>query len=334
MTEVSAFCPGFKPDFNVASRSAQSLRPVPRMSLSSISPQAPGRRDRPDLFRAGSAPAPSPSAGVPDVAFPDPALLKADSGELQYTCPDCSICAARPKHLRGPRAFNGVRFGQERQAHVMTIKAGKDLFRQGETCDVIYSLIDGWVIHYNILEDGSRQILHFATPGDFLGYNPMPDMASGHSAQALTSVKVQTIPRAQLDGLVKDCTAVGTRMAQQLALERALAYDHLASIGRRSARERVAHLILELFVRYRARWPGHNSEVMTLPLTQQDIGDAVGLSGVHVNRILSKFKSEGILAFHYRKLHILNPDRLVDIAGFDPRIPLLWAPKPPEAHAY
>jgi CRP/FNR family transcriptional regulator len=95
----------------------------------------------------------------------------------------------------------------------------------------------------------------------------------------------------------------------------------MLEIGRRSALERVAYLLLELFIRSRLRWPGHRSEEMYIPLTQEHIGDATGLTNVHVNRVLRK---EGIAEFHYRRLQILNPDRLVDVAGIDPHAALSW----------
>ena len=71
-------------------------------------------------------------------------------------------------------------------------------------------------------------------------------------------------------------------------------------------------------------WPGHRIEEMHLPLTQEDIGDATGLTGVHVNRVLRDLRQEGIAEFHYRRLRILNPDRLVDVAGIDPHVAMSW----------
>jgi hypothetical protein len=107
-----------------------------------------------------------------------------------------------------------------------------------------------------------------------------------------------------------------------------LSFAHLTSIGRRSARERVAQLILELFIRYRLQWPGHRIEEMHLPLTQEDIGDATGLTGIHVNRVLGDFKTDGILTFSYRRLSILDPDKLVDVAAIDPELLQSWIRRP------
>jgi CRP/FNR family transcriptional regulator len=204
------------------------------------------------------------------------------------------------------------------------VKAGCDLFRLGEKGEAIYSLVDGWVALYNLLEDGRRQILQFALPGTVLAFVPKPGAVMNYSAQALTNAVVSIIPHKNLARLARECPEIGMQLASRISQDRSLAYDQLSSVGRRSARERVAHLLLELFMRSRMRWPGHRSEEIHLPLTQEHIGDATGLTGVHVNRVLRDLRKEGVLEFHYRRLRILNPDKLVDVAGIDPHVAMSW----------
>lgn len=204
------------------------------------------------------------------------------------------------------------------------VKAGSDLFRLGERGEAIYSLVDGWVALYSLLEDGRRQILQFALPGTVLAFVPIQGALMNYSAQALTDAVVSIIPHKNLGRLAKDFPEIGMQIAGLISQERNLAYDQLSSVGRRSARERVAHLLLELFIRSRMRWPGHRTEEMYLPLTQEHIGDATGLTGVHVNRVLRDLRKQGILEFHYRRLRILNPDALVDIAALDPHVVMAW----------
>jgi len=202
------------------------------------------------------------------------------------------------------------------------VEAGCDLLRLGDRAEMIYTLLNGWVALYKLLEDGRRQILHFALPGAVLGFTPGPVMA--FSAQALTPVTVSVIARHDLYSLLEDHPEIGIQLAWQVSCDRSIAYDHLSSIGRQSARERVAHLLLELFIRFRMQWPGHRIEEMQLPLTQEDIGDATGLTGVHVNRVLRDLRKEGIVEFHYKRLRILDPDRLIDVAKIDPHMALSW----------
>jgi CRP-like cAMP-binding protein len=202
------------------------------------------------------------------------------------------------------------------------INAGEDLFRLSEPCDVIYHLVDGWMFLYNLIDDGRHQILHFTLPGALLG--PYPGRVAIYGAQALTDATVSVIPHENLGPLVEKHPGMALRLAWTVWRERNLAYDHLSSIGRRSARERVARSLLELFVRYRMRWPGYRTEEMHLPLTQEHIGDATGLTGVHVNRILQSLRNDGIVEFHYRRLQILDPDKLLDVARIDPQTVLSW----------
>ena len=203
-------------------------------------------------------------------------------------------------------------------------KAGSDLFRLGESGQAVYSLVDGWVALYSLMEDGRRQILQFALPGTILAFAQARHSVMKYSAQALTDAVVRIVPHENLVRLSRERPEVGIQIASLISQDRNLAYDHLSSLGRRSARERIAHLLLELFMRSRLRWPGHRSEEMRLPLSQEHIGDATGLTGIHVNRVLRELRLEGILEFHYRRLRILNPDRLVEVAGVEPQVALAW----------
>jgi CRP/FNR family transcriptional regulator len=192
-------------------------------------------------------------------------------------------------------AVNSLRILSDHAESDRTVKAGCDLFRPGERNEAIYHLVDGWGALYNLLEDGRRQILQFALPGSALVFISASNATMTYGAQALTDTIVRVISFAKLKRFVQDYPETGLQLAKLIAQDRLLAYDHLSSIGRHSARERVAHLLLELFTRYRIRWPGHRIEEMYLPLTQEHIGDATGLTGVHVNRVLRDLRLDGIV---------------------------------------
>jgi len=238
---------------------------------------------------------------------------------------DCQVCPARASRgLCADLTPELVSVVASHKSGDREFKAGEDLFSLGEPCDSIYNLAHGWVILYNILEDGRRQILHFALPGAVLGFHPARGATMTYGAQALTDIVVCTIPHKALLPLVNQQPELGLRLAWLIARDCSLAFDRLTSIGRHSARERVAHLLLKLFIRYRAQWPGSRIEEMHLPLTQEHIGDATGLTFVHVNRVLRNLRKDGILEFHYRRLRILDPDKLVDVAGIDPQLVISW----------
>lgn len=238
---------------------------------------------------------------------------------LPVDCPNCRAsinglcrnCAAQVLQILGSY--------KSAERH---LKAGEDLFRLGERCEAIYLLAQGWAFLYDLLEDGRRQILHFALPGAFLGL--YSDGVPLYGAQVLTEATVGVVPHENLGPLLERHPGVGLRLSWMVWRDRNLAYEHLSSIGRRSARQRVARLLLELFVRYRLQWPSHSPDEMRLPLTQEHIADATGLTSVHVNRILAGLRHEGIIEFHYRRLRILNPDKLVDVAGVNPLDIFSW----------
>lgn len=204
------------------------------------------------------------------------------------------------------------------------IEAGRDLFSMGWTGKSIFNLLDGWVAVYMLLEDGRRQIVQFALPGAILGILPSGRGRTTVGAQAVTDVTVSVIPTPVLTAHTRTEPEICLRLVRSMARDCNLAFDHLTSIGRRSARERVARLLLELFTRHRVQWPGNHIEEMTLPLTQEQIGDATGLTFVHVNRVLGAMRKEGIVQFHYRRLRILNPDRLIEVAGVDTETATGW----------
>ena len=235
---------------------------------------------------------------------------------------DCPSCRARIDGLCKDCAPEVLRVMAGYKSGDRLFKAGEDLFRLGERCDEAYHLVDGWVFLYDLLEDGRRQILHFALPGALLGL--YSESVALYGAQALTDAAVGVIPHINLGPLVEEHPGVGLRLAWMVWRERNLAYEHLSSIGRRSARERVARSLLELFVRSRMQWPSYRADEMHLPLTQEHIADATGLTGVHVNRILRELRKDGIVEFHYRRLRILNPDKLVDVAGISPLGMFSW----------
>lgn len=209
------------------------------------------------------------------------------------------------------------------------LEAGGQLFRPGEPCHEIFKLVDGWAFLYTLFPDGRRQILHFVLPGAIIGFHPAQDAVATYGLEALTDIVVEPY-RIRASVLYERHPEIGMQLAWLLSRDLRLAFDRLASVGGLSAQERVSHLLLELFVRDRMRWPGHRIEDLHLPLTQEHIGDATGLTGVHINRVLRDLRRKGIIEFRYRHLHIFDPDRLVELAAVDPYVLRSWmAPRAP-----
>ncbi len=202
------------------------------------------------------------------------------------------------------------------QRNVQRFAAGADLIVEGESCDRIFVLQQGWTFSYKMLPDGRRQILNFGLPGDFLGVRASLFETAEHSRAALTDVVVSSFPARMIAEICRTRPEIALAIQWASAREQAMLAEHLVSLGRRSAYERLAHLLLELL--NRLQLVGMAGEASyALPLTQEILADALGLSIVHVNRTLRKLRERGLVETRDRKVVIRNVDRLADEALFE-----------------
>ncbi len=224
----------------------------------------------------------------------------------------CHACAVRDRTICAFARLSGP--GLPRRA-TRSVAPGTDLLSQGGWTDSLYVLLGGWGCLYELLEDGRRQILRFLLPGDVAGFGIEDDGAS-FGVQAITALDVCAFPRDEFLRLAGRQPEFAIAVSRFLMRQEALALEHLTSLGRRTARERIAHLLLELFYRARTAIPNEQEEIF-LPLSQTHIGDALGLTAVHVNRMLRSLREAGILSIRGQRLRILDPDRLAAAAGFE-----------------
>ena len=195
------------------------------------------------------------------------------------------------------------------------VPAGMEIYAEGELSDDLYVVVEGWAFLHQILEDGRRQILDFALPGSWLGFQPQPDAEMPHTAEALTDVTVAVIPRDRLSDIFARQPEVALRFVSAAVGALNYAYESLTDVGRRTAREAVAHLLLRLHCRVRALHPETAAETIAFPLTQEHIGDALGLTAVHVCRTLRGLREAGVVGLCKATLKISDPDALSEIAG-------------------
>ena len=203
----------------------------------------------------------------------------------------------------------------ESRARVMP--AGSDLYRQGDTCSTYFIVLNGWIALSVLLDDGSCQILDFALPGAVLGFQSGLDAPMYHSARCLSVVRVYAFPRRKLDIIIETNPRLAVLLCRQIAGDEARAHDHLTNLGLRGARERIARLLLEIYVRVRRRLPAEPGEIIQLPLSQGHIGQALGLTYVHVCRTLQILREQKIVRFANHRLEIIDPPALVAAAGIE-----------------
>lgn len=197
------------------------------------------------------------------------------------------------------------------------VAAWSELFSQGDESGKFFIVSSGWVCQYRLLANGHRLNLKFALAGDMIGFAADDIRQMDHSAVSLTEAELWVIDMAQARRLFRSDVVVAAHMVAYLMREEAMARERLTSVARTAALERVAHLLYELFHRVRGRSPEAGDE-MLLPLTQELIGDAVGLSAVHVNRMMGQLRREQTLRLNGGRLQVLRPHRFAELAGFEP----------------
>lgn len=209
----------------------------------------------------------------------------------------------------------GLGLAQALASGFRSVTPGAEIYAEGEPCDDISIVTEGWVFQHQILEDGRRQILDFALPGTLLGFQPVAGSEMAHTAEALTHAMVAVIPRERLSELFARDPRFGLRLFAAASGALDAAYEHLTDVGRRTAREAVAHLILRLFGQICAAGPRVAGTAIPFPLTQEHIGDALGLTAVHVCRTLRALRQEEVVQLANGTLKILDARKLAMIAG-------------------
>jgi CRP-like cAMP-binding protein len=178
-------------------------------------------------------------------------------------------------------------------------------------------LLAGFACRYVVLPNGRRQVLAYILPGEFWGRRAAGRDIPEHAIATLSAVKIGTFAREEIAGLAYRFPALGCALELSRAVEQATLYQWLLNLGQRSALERTAHILCELFVRLRCLGLTHESSC-EVPLRQADIADALALSAVHLNRTLTRIRRLGIGSFLRHHLLIQDLPALQELAGFRP----------------
>lgn len=198
------------------------------------------------------------------------------------------------------------------------IAADRSIIDEGQADAPLYTLLSGWAFRFKTLSDGRRQILNILLPGDFIGVQQKMTDLSPHGVVALTDVELCVFQRDAMWELHKTAPRLGFSVTWLTAHEESLVDDSLLSVGRRSAEERIASLLVITYKRAAALEPDRGAGGVAFPLTQQHIADALGLSLVHTNKTLRKLERQGLHHIEdgrlvLRDVHALG--RLADLYG-------------------
>lgn len=198
------------------------------------------------------------------------------------------------------------------------LPAGRDLIREGDRPERVFLLVEGWACRYKTLLDGRRQIMAFLIPGDLCDIHIFVLKAMDHSIAMLSDAVVLGIEPNVLLALMDAHPAVERALWWATLVDEAVLREWLVNMGQRDAYTSIAHLLYEMWLRVRAVGLADGDQ-FSLPLTQVQLGDTMGLTPVAVNRALQRLRQEGLITLDQRRLTIHGPEQLAAVSGFQSR---------------
>lgn len=194
--------------------------------------------------------------------------------------------------------------------------AHRDFVRLGEETQHCCLVVEGLVARFAQLEDGSRQIVSLHVPGDMVDLYSLLLPNAPSPLHALTASTIIRVPHAAVRRLAFKHEGLSAALWRDCVVDGAVMAQWLVNVGRKNARSRIAHLICEMAVRY-AHVGRVESGSFIFPVTQEQLGDALGLTPVHVNRSLKSLREEGLIQWIKAQVTILDWDRLSNAGEFN-----------------
>lgn len=228
----------------------------------------------------------------------------------------CENCPLRLKPVLREFTPEQLDFVKVFKSGELNVEAGTSILLQGTNSVHLYTVLAGWAFRYKTLADGRRQILNFAMPSDLLGLQGTIGDEMQHSIEALTDMTLCVFPRDKLWELYSAHPTLAFDITWLAARSEQILDDHLLSIGRRTALERVAYLLLHLFMRAEEVGLTEGNSIK-FPFTQQHVADTLGMSLVHANKTLKRLYASKAIRWKGRQFEILDRGALADIAGFE-----------------
>ena len=201
---------------------------------------------------------------------------------------------------------------------IRRLEAQSYILREGDRPVRCAVLLQGYSFRHKVTGDGSRQILAVNVPGEALDFQNLFLEEADHNVQMLSRGIVSEIPREAIEELILAHPEVGRAILITTLVEASIFREWVVNIGRRPSRSRIAHLLCEFAYRLNAQQPAADG-VYELPMTQEQLADATGLTAVHVNRVLLALQREELIERDRRMIRFPSWERLRDVADFNPR---------------
>jgi CRP-like cAMP-binding protein len=204
------------------------------------------------------------------------------------------------------------------QHSVRKLPAGAHLVRDGDPPEQCSLLLSGYAYRYKLTGDGARQIVSLHVAGEFVDLQNSLLPVSDHSVQTLTEAEVAFVPLQAMREITLAYPAVGRAMWIDTLIDSSIFREWVVNVGRRDSRARVAHILCEFSLRLEAAGLARDHRY-ELPMTQEQLADAVGLTSVHVNRVLRQLGEEGLISRDRRSITIEDWQRLRAVGDFNER---------------
>lgn len=214
---------------------------------------------------------------------------------------------------------------------IRTIEHGSYLIREADRPLHCAILLSGFAYRHKVTGQGERQILSIHLPGDFIDLlNIFLDHAD-HNVQALTRIEVALVTRSVIHELAEHSATLTRALWTDTLIDASIFREWVVNVGRRDSISRIAHLLCEFALRLEAAGLGQES-AYELPMTQEQIADSVGLTPVHVNRVLKELGRRGLITRNKRAVVIPDWEKLRAVADFTARyLHMDQGPRPAEA---
>jgi CRP-like cAMP-binding protein len=244
-------------------------------------------------------------------------VLKNNQTEVISAATKCADCPVRQKALFQVIADEYVQEAQNQRSAQYRLRARGHLYQESTPAAMAYTLFKGWLLLHRTHSDGSRQGLKVALPGDFVGYTPLTDALYSHGALAVTDVVACGFRQVDLHSMIDRHVDIARQITSFQAGNLAICEANVLGLGRKSAEQRIAHAVADLYHRLDQR-----SEVdvatrsMPFPLTQEMLGELTGLTPVHTNRVLRKLRADGVMRCERQRIEIMDLPRLIELGEY------------------
>ena len=233
--------------------------------------------------------------------------------ENRIPCALCPLAACRGLRSLDPEQ---VAYMERFKQGELSIDRGTQVLVQGQRSAHVFTVLEGVLIRFKLLEDGRRQIVNFMFPGDLVGLQAAMGEPLAHGVEALTGARLCVFGRDRFAELVKNHPELGYDVIWLAAKEEAALEEHLVALGQRTARERIAYLAVFLVQRAIETGLAQNNAV-ALGVTQTQIADMLGLSLVHTNRTMQALRQSNLILWNLTEIQIADMDAAREFARFD-----------------